>query len=93
MGMAHLEKAARFDEVRNWIQALRHADLALTKLKQIKDRRLGTVEILDNAFRFKFDALQRLDRRGKLWSASKSATLCGPCITYDIRGRSKLLLH
>ena len=62
MGMAHLEKAERFDEVRNWIQALRHADLALTKLKQIKDRRLETVEILDNAFRFKFDALQRLDR-------------------------------
>ena len=62
MGMAHLEKAQGFDREQNWVQSLRYADLALTKLKQLKDRRLETVKILDDAFAYKFDALQFLDR-------------------------------
>jgi MYND finger len=40
MGMAHLQKAVGFDRQQNWIQTLRYADLALTKLKLLKDRRL-----------------------------------------------------
>ena len=63
VGMAHLEKAQGFHEHQNWAQTLRYADLALTKLKQIKERRLETVEILDDAFSCKFDALQHLDRQ------------------------------
>ena len=63
MGKAHLEKAEGFHREQNWVQCLRYADLALTKLKQLKDRRLETVEIIDDAFRCKFDALQRLDRQ------------------------------
>ena len=62
MGMAHLEKAQGFHRERNWAQSLRYAELALTKLKQLKDRRLETVKILDNAFACKFHALQFLDR-------------------------------
>ena len=62
MGMAHLEKAQGFDREQNWVQSLRYADLALSKLKQLKDRRLETVKILDDAFACKFDALQNMDR-------------------------------
>ena len=62
LGTAHLEKALGFHR-ENWVQSLRCADLALTKLKQLKDRRLETVEILDNAFGCKFDSLQYLDRQ------------------------------
>ena len=36
MGMAHLKKAKVFYDERNWVQALRYADLAATKLKQLK---------------------------------------------------------
>ena len=63
MGKAHLEKAEGFHREQNWVQCLRYADLALTKLKQLKDRRLETVEILDNAFALKSDALQRMGRQ------------------------------
>ena len=62
MGMAHLEKAQGFDQEQYWLQSLRYAELALTKLKQLKDRRLETVEILDDAFTCKFNALQFLGR-------------------------------
>ena len=62
MGMAHLEKATGFHRERNWMQSLRYADLALTKLKQLKDRRLETVKIIDDALGYKFDALQRMGR-------------------------------
>ena len=37
MGMDHLNKAEAFRRENNWSQALRHSDLALTKLKQLKD--------------------------------------------------------
>ena len=62
MGMVHLERAQGFHRERNWMQSLHYADLALTKLKQLKDRRLETVKIIDDAFGCKFDALQLLDR-------------------------------
>ena len=77
MGLAHLQKAERFDRERNWAQSLRYADFALTKLKQLKDRRLETVKILDYAFSSKFNALQRLDRTKRLWNAPRRTTLYG----------------
>ena len=63
VGMAHLEKATGFHREQNWVQTLRYAELALTKLKQLKDRRLETVEDIDKAFVCKFNALQIMDRQ------------------------------
>ena len=71
MGMAHLEKAKEFHGERNWAQSLRYGDLALTKLKQLKDRRLETVKIIDLAFVFKFHALQLLDRQNEALECAK----------------------
>ena len=71
MGVAHLEKAQGFQRERNWTQSLRYADLAFTKLKQLKDRRLETVEILDIAFASKFNALQRLNRQREALECAK----------------------
>ena len=71
MGNAHLEKAKGFHRERNWAQSLRYAELALTKLKQLKDRRLETVEILDDAFGYKFHALQLLDRQNEALECAK----------------------
>ena len=62
VGMAHLAKALGFLQQQNWAQALRYGELAATKLKQLKDRRLETVQVINNALTYKFDALQRLDR-------------------------------
>ena len=44
------------------MQTLRYGELAAIKLKQQKDRRLETVQAIDEALGYKFDALQRLDR-------------------------------
>ena len=71
MGMAHLEKAKGFHRERNWEQTLRYAELALTKLKQLKDRRLETVKIIDLAFTCKFDALQNMDRHKEALECAK----------------------
>ena len=62
MGMAHLAKALEFHRGRNWVQTLRYGDLAATKLKQLKDRRLETVQAINDALGCKFDALQMTDR-------------------------------
>jgi hypothetical protein len=43
MGMDHLNKARGFHRDQNWLQLLRHSDLALTKLKQLKDRPLDAI--------------------------------------------------
>ena len=56
VGKANLEKAKGFHRQQNWVQALR-----LAELKQLKDRRLETVHLIDNAFGIKFDALQHID--------------------------------
>ena len=71
VGTAHLEKAKGFFRERNWVPSLRYADLALTKLKQLKDRRLETVEILDFAYSMKFDALQLMDRQKEALECAK----------------------
>ena len=54
MGMDHLVKAMGFHDENNWSQTLRHSDLALTKLMQLKDRPLDPISI---ALSCKCDAL------------------------------------
>ena len=71
MGMVHLEKAKGFHREQNWAQSLRYAELALTKLKQLKDRRLETVKILDDAFACKFHPLQRMCRHKEALECAK----------------------
>ena len=61
--MANHAKAQRYNGERNWPQSLRHADLALTKLKQLKDRPLAVVELLDDAFKHKGTALILMGRQ------------------------------
>ena len=62
VGLNNLAKAKGFDRDRNWVQTLRYADLAATKLKQLKDRRLETVQAIDDALSMKFDALGYMAR-------------------------------
>ena len=62
VGKTHLAKALGFHEQHNWVQALRYGELAAAKLKQLKDRRLETVDLIDAALTIKFNALQRLAR-------------------------------
>ena len=59
MGMDHLNKAKGFARENNWSQALRHIDLAVTKLKQLKDR---PIEDISTALGTKCDILGFLDR-------------------------------
>ena len=60
--MAHLEKATAFERERNWVQTLRYADLALTKLKLLKDRSLAFIIILDGALNTKYSSLNLMKR-------------------------------
>ena len=62
VGKAHLTKASGFHRQQKWMQALPHAEIAATKLKQLKDRRLETVQILNDALGIKFDAFLHLSR-------------------------------
>ena len=61
MGKANLDKAKDYRE-RNYIQALRYGEIAATKLKQLKDRRLETVELIDDAMVCKYNALNCMGR-------------------------------
>ena len=71
VGMAHLVKAKGFHDAQNWVQTLRHGELAATKLKQLKDRRLETVEFISDALVCKCDALQRLGRHREALECAK----------------------
>ena len=62
VGIANLDKSLGFQQQQNWIQTLRYAEIAASKLKQLKDRRLETVEAINNALTYKFNALQRMGR-------------------------------
>ena len=62
VGTAHLEKAKGFERERNWVQTLRYGELAATMLKQLKDRRLETVEAINDALICQFNALQFMGR-------------------------------
>ena len=56
LGMANLAKAKGFHQQQNWAQTLRYGEIAATKLKQLKDRRLETVDAISNELECKFDA-------------------------------------
>ena len=62
VGMAHLAKAKGFERDRNWVQSLRYGEIAATKLKQLKDRRLETVQLINDALVYKFNALNFMGR-------------------------------
>ena len=59
IGMSNLQKARGFHRDRNWVQTLRYSDIALVKLKKLTDR---PIEIIDDALRLKFNALNFMDR-------------------------------
>ena len=75
VGMTNLEKARGFHEQRNWPQALRHADLATTKLKQLKDR---PVEVIDVALNCKYNALLFTGRHREALECAKEWYLLWP---------------
>ena len=54
IGMASLQKAKGFHQQQNWLQALRHSDFALTKLKRLADR---PIESISAALNMKYGAL------------------------------------
>ena len=62
VGMTNLTKAKGFHQQENYVQALRYGELAATKLKQLKDRRLETVVLIDAALTCQFDSLNTLGR-------------------------------
>ena len=68
IGMAHLEKAEGFYLEHNCPQTIRHADLAATKLKQMKDR---PVEDIDEALRMKYNALSFMARHREALECAK----------------------
>ena len=65
VGMAHLAKAKGFERDRNWVQSLRYGEIAATKLKQLKDRRLETVLLINDALTCKYNALNFMARDGE----------------------------
>ena len=68
IGMAHLEKAEGFDQERNFPQSLRHADLAATKFKLLKD---CPVEAIDLALGLKYNALSFMCRHREALECAK----------------------
>ena len=75
VGMAHLEKANGFLLEQNWPQTLRHADLAATKLKQMKDR---PVELIDNSLNCKYNALNFMNQHREALECAKEWYLLWP---------------
>ena len=71
VGLANLAKAKGFRQEQNWVQTLSYGELAAAKLKQLKDRRLETVEVINDALAIKFSALQRLDRHREALECAK----------------------
>ena len=62
VGKANLAKSKGFQREQNWVQSLRYGEIAATKLKQLKDRRLETVQLIDDALRCKYNALNFMGR-------------------------------
>ena len=65
LGIANIAKAKTFHDDKNWVQTLRYAELAATKLKKLKDRRLETVKLIDEALTYKYAALQAMEHHSK----------------------------
>ena len=68
MGMDHLDTAKGFERENNWSQALRYSDLALTKLKQLKDR---PIEAISGALCYKCNALGFLGQHREQLESAK----------------------
>ena len=68
VGMAHLQKAKGFNRDRNLVQLLRYSELALGKLKQLKDR---PIEAIDEALTCKFNALNFMDQNREALESAK----------------------
>ena len=62
VGTTNLAKAEGFYGERNYVQTLRFANLAATKLRQLKDRRLETVQLINDALECKYYALNFMGR-------------------------------
>ena len=62
VGKANLEKAKGFHRQQNWVQALRYGEIAATKLKKLKDRRLETVQIISSSLVCQLNSLQFMRR-------------------------------
>ena len=73
VGLANLKKCTKLSEQQNWAQALHHGEIAATKLKQLKDRRLETVEQIDLALNGQMCCLASLNRHKE---AMKCAEEC-----------------
>ena len=71
VGMAHLAKARCFERQQNWLQSLRYGEIAATKLKQLKDRCLETVQVISDALMCKFNALGRMGRHREALECTK----------------------
>ena len=66
--MAHLQKARGFNRDDNFVQLLRYSELALVKLKQLHDR---PIEAIDDALRYKFNALNFMDQNREALECAK----------------------
>ena len=62
VGKTYLTKATAFAQQQNWMQSLRYAKLGATKLKQLKDRRLETVSVINDALTTQYNALNHMAR-------------------------------
>ena len=62
IGKANLAKAHSFYRDNNWKQSLHYAEIAVSKLTKLKDRRLETVEIINEALACKCETLQFMCR-------------------------------
>ena len=71
VGITNLTKAKGFDRGGNWVQSRRYSELAATKLKQLKDRRLETVVLIDAALGCKYNALNFMDRNREAMECAK----------------------
>ena len=71
VGKANHFKAKGFHDERNWMQTLLYAELAATKLKQLKDRRLETVQAIDDALHCKYNALGFMNRPKEAMECAK----------------------
>ena len=58
-----LQRARGFKQANNHVEALRCAEMALTKLKKMKNRPLAIIELIDEASNLKGSALRALERR------------------------------
>ena len=68
IGMSHFTKAMGFHRECNWVQALRHIDLSLLKLKPMKQR---PIEIISEALAIKYNALQQTHRHAESLHCAK----------------------